>query len=83
MDWAKLGAKLQGAVRSFTIWFNGMMALAIANIDAIKESLPSLQQLDHRIYSWALGVTLAVNVWARAFKTKGALEDKVPPKPNA
>ena len=41
---------LRGALRSLTIWVNGMAAAAVAALPAVRDDFPQIEQyLDHQV----------------------------------
>jgi len=72
----KLEATLRGAFKSFTIWFNGLMATALAAIPVATTMLPQLQgTVPDNVYKWMLLATIVGNFILR-LKTNKALKDK-------
>lgn len=68
--------KLKNAWRSWTIWFNATMALAIPAMPAIADQIPQLQPyLSPALYQWLGGLVVAANILLR-FKTNKSLADK-------
>ena len=72
----KLKASIRGAFKSFTMWFNAIMATAIAALPSLHDALPSLQQyIDPAFYKHLFVVTIVGNILLRV-KTNKALHDK-------
>lgn len=68
--------KLKNAWRSWTIWFNGVMALAIPAMPTLADQIPQLQPyLTPTLYQWLGGLVVAANILLR-FKTNKSLADK-------
>jgi len=68
--------KLKGAVHSFTIWFNGILAAVMGALPILLESLPGLQQyVPDNIYKHLMLVALVGNMLLR-FKTSKPLNEK-------
>ncbi len=69
---------LKGAVRSWTIWFNGVAAIAWAGLPSLQEAFPQLQSyLPAKGYQYAMGLIIVGNILMR-FRTKTSLAAKVP-----
>ena len=69
-------AKLQGAMRSWVIWFNTASAAFIANWDAVKDAVPQLQTyIPERDYKWVAIAVVAINLMLR-FRTSTSLQNK-------
>lgn len=67
---------LRGALRSATMWVNGMAGAFIAALPTLREDFPQLEQyLDHQVYRWAMGALVAANMLLR-MKTNRSLADK-------
>ena len=77
MNLKLLKEKLQGALQSTVMWFNGLVMGFVPFIDYLQYQLPAVQAVvpDH-LYSWAFGSVAITNMIIRFFKTKNALEDK-------
>lgn len=70
---------LRGALRSATMWVNGMAGAGIAALPVLRDNFPQIEQyLDHQLYRYAMGVIVAANIMLRV-KTKSSLADKVAP----
>jgi hypothetical protein len=68
--------KLKGMYKSWTIWFNSMMALAMIAPPILSDSFPQLQSyLPEGVYKWASGALIIANIMLR-FKTIKSLADK-------
>jgi hypothetical protein len=71
-------AKLKGAKRSTTIWFNALAALAVLLLPEAQNQFTLLQPyLDETLYRWAMGIITAGNILLR-FKTVASLAEKAP-----
>jgi hypothetical protein len=67
---------LRGALRSATVWFNGIAGAAIAAIPILKDEFPAMEQyLSHEVYRLAMGALVAANLLLRV-KTNSSLADK-------
>lgn len=67
---------LQGALKSWTIWFNGICGALMALLPLVQEYLPYLQQaLTPGVYRFLLIGFVVGNILLR-FKTNSALIDK-------
>jgi len=70
---------LRGALRSATMWFNGLAAAGVAALPALRDDFPQIEQyLDHQVYRYAMGALVAANILLR-IKTKSSLADKAQP----
>lgn len=70
---------LRGALRSATMWVNGIAGAGVAALPVLREDFPSLQQyLDHQVYRYAMGAIVVANMLLRV-KTKTSLADKGAP----
>lgn len=70
--------KLRGAVRSLTIWVTGLFAGLTPALDYAQTQIPMLSTvLPANLYQWSFGALVVASILLR-FKTKRALEDKVP-----
>jgi hypothetical protein len=68
--------KIKGAVKSWTIWFNGVASAIVAGLPMLQDSFPQLQPyIPANFYKWAMFVIIAVNLVLR-FKTNKPLEQK-------
>lgn len=75
---AKAWLHLRGAVRSWTIWFNGVMAAGLGVLPALQDWFPQLQAyLPSKPYQYATVLLLVGNFILR-FKTNKSLVAKVP-----
>lgn len=76
---AKAWLHLRGAVRSWTIWFNGVMAAGLAALPSLQDWFPQLQNyLPTKPYQYATVLLLVGNFLLR-FKTTKSLAAKVAP----
>lgn len=67
---------LRGALRSATVWVNGMAGAGIAALPVLRDNFPSMEQyLDHQVYRYAMGGIVAANLLLR-MKTSKSLADK-------
>lgn len=67
---------LRGALRSTTMWVNGLVGVVVAALPTLRDEVPQLEQyLDHQVYRWAMGAIVAANILLRV-KTKASLADK-------
>lgn len=67
-------AKLRGALKSLTIWFNAAAAAVLGILPMLQDALPAIQQYVPDI-RWAAVVVIVGNLALR-FKTSTALQDK-------
>jgi hypothetical protein len=68
--------KLRGAIRSYVVWFNGVLGLVLASWPMLADSLPQLQPyLPERAFRNIAIAVLVVNILLR-FKTGKPLQDK-------
>lgn len=73
---ALLKAKLAGARKSWTAWFNGLTLIIVPLLPMAADSLPQLQPyVPDNLFKYAMLVVLVANLALR-FKTKTALQDK-------
>ena len=71
---------LRGALRSATIWVNGLAGAGIAALPTLREEFPSLESyLSHDTYHNAMGVLVLANLALRV-KTKASLAAKGQPR---
>lgn len=71
-------AKLRGAFRSLTIWVTSGFAATAPMLDYAQEQIPLLSSvLPTNLYQWAFGGLIVASILLR-FRTKTALENKVP-----
>lgn len=76
MKFDQLKAKLRGAWRSWTIWFNGLLLAVMPFIDNLKDAIPQLESyLDAAIYKNVMLAVVAVNIALR-MKTSKPLQEK-------
>ncbi len=76
MNWTTVKAHLKGALRSFTIWFNALMAIAVTALPVAQDSFPQLQDyLPTNLYHWAMGALIVGNLLLRV-KTNCSLAEK-------
>jgi len=69
-------AKLLGAIKSLTIWFNTIMGIILAMLPTMLEQLPQLEAyIPPHIYRWLMLLVVVGNVLLR-FKTSTALQNK-------
>lgn len=69
-------AKIKGAAKSRTIWFNSITGMLLVALPKLQDALPSLQSfITPEIYRWLLIVAVVGNIILRAV-TDTALEDK-------
>lgn len=67
-------AKLRGALKSLTIWWNVIAGAVLGILPMLQDALPAIQQYVPDI-RWAAVVVIVGNVLLR-FKTNTALQDK-------
>lgn len=68
--------KLKGALRSFTVWFNGLLLAALPLFEVAKEYLPELQTyVTPEVYKW-VGLAVVVGNIMLRFRTSMPLEAK-------
>lgn len=68
--------KIQGAWRSWTIWFNSMAGALVLGLPMLQETLPQMQAyLPADFFKYAMAVVIGVNILLR-FKTSAPLEHK-------
>lgn len=78
-----LEAKILGMWKSWTIWFNALIAGLLPMLDYAQSNLPVLQGvLPQHIYTYAFVATVVGNIVLR-FKTIEGLADKVNATPIA
>lgn len=69
---------LRGALRSATMWVNGLVGAGVAALPLLRDEFPQIEQyLDHQVYRWAMGTIVAANIMLRV-KTKSSLAGKAP-----
>lgn len=69
-------ARLNGARKSFTIWFNGLTAAVATGLPLAQDQFPTLSQyLPHNVFQYVAMVVIAGNFILR-FKTVQDLKDK-------
>lgn len=69
-------ARIRGARRSLTIWFNSIVGTVAILLPAAQDSFPQMQQyLPDSFYKTAMGLVIAANIALR-FKTTMDLKDK-------
>lgn len=67
---------LRGALRSATMWVNGLAGAVVAALPVLRDDFPQIEQyLDHQVYRYAMGALVAANILLRA-KTKASLAAK-------
>lgn len=70
--------KLRGALRSMTIWVNGLLLAAFPLVEIARGSLPEIGlYLSPDVFKW-VGLTVVVLNIALRFKTTTSLQDKAP-----
>lgn len=75
-EWMLLKEKLRGALKSWTVWFNALMATAIPFLDYAQDQIPSLSGLvPSDFYRYVLGAVVVANLFLR-FKTDRSLASK-------
>jgi hypothetical protein len=68
---------IRGALRSATMWVNGVAGAGIAALPILRDNFPAMEQyLDHEVYRYAMGAIVAANILLRV-KTNSSLADKV------
>jgi hypothetical protein len=68
--------KIRNAWRSWTIWFNGIMAVTIPALPLLADQIPQMQPfLSPALYQWIGGLIVLANIALR-FKTNSSLADK-------
>lgn len=68
--------QIRGALRSATMWVNGLAGAAVASLPVLRDNFPSLEAyLDHQVYRYAMGGIVAANLLLR-MKTNKSLADK-------
>lgn len=65
---------IKGAIKSWTIWFNSIMAFIFSYLDGIQAMLPQLQQFVPDI-KWIALFVILTNIALRV-KTKDGLKEK-------
>ncbi len=74
--WEKLRADAANAHKSLTIWFNGVMGVAVVGLPMVQEQMPLLQDyLPANLYHYAMGMLIVGNIILR-FRTTTALAEK-------
>lgn len=72
----KTKAKLNGATRSWTMWFNGVLLAALPLIDTLKDTMPQLQPyVTPDVYKW-MGLVVVIGNIILRFKTNAGLDEK-------
>ncbi len=72
----KIWGTIRGSFKSFTMWFNGIMASVLASFPVLHDSLPQLADyLTQDIYKKLMAVTVVGNIILR-IKTNKALHEK-------
>lgn len=67
---------IRGALRSLTIWVNGLAAAALAAAPVLQDSFPALQPyLGPDAYKYGMGAIVLANVLLR-IRTSTSLADK-------
>lgn len=68
--------KIKGMLRSWVIWFNGLMALIVAGLPMLQDALPQLIPFaDEGLYK-RVGLFVVVANMLLRFKTHKSLADK-------
>jgi hypothetical protein len=68
--------KLKGALRSLTVWFNGVAMAALAGLPMLQDMLPQLQPyVPPGIYQHGMLVVIVGNILLR-FRTSTPLDQK-------
>ena len=74
--WAGLVADLKKIHKSWTVWFNGLMAAAIFLLPEAESQLPAIKDyVPENVCHYAAGALVVVNIILR-FKTVSALRGK-------
>lgn len=74
--WDSFRADIARAHKSFTIWFNGVLGVAIVLLPVAQDQMPQLQDyLPANVYHYAMGALVVGNILLR-FKTNCALAEK-------
>lgn len=69
-------AKIAGMYKSMTMWFNGLIGMALVGLPEIKSSFPELQSyLPEGFFKYSMGALIIGNILLR-FKTTKGLQDK-------
>lgn len=69
-------AKIQGAYKSFTIWFNGIVGTILAGAPMLQENLPQLHSyIPENFFKYIMLLVVVVNILLR-FKTNTGLDNK-------
>lgn len=69
-------AKLAGAKRSLTVWFNGVTGTVVLGLPMLQDSLPQMREyVPTDYFKWAMGAVIVINILLR-FKTSQPLENK-------
>jgi hypothetical protein len=71
-----LKGQMQGAWRSWTIWFNSMAGALLAGLPMLQDTLPQLQAyMPADAFKYTMGMVIAINILLR-FKTNQPLAQK-------
>ena len=74
--WDAMRADIAKAHKSFTIWFNSLLGMAIVLLPTAQAQMPQLQgYLPANVYHYAMGMLVLGNILLR-FKTDCALREK-------
>jgi hypothetical protein len=74
--WTKFKANLLKAHKSLTIWFNGLVGMAVMALPFAQDNMPQLQDyLPADVYHYAMGAVIVGNILLR-FKTTSSLAEK-------
>jgi hypothetical protein len=74
--WTHIKADIRKSYKSVTIWFNGVLTIAIAAFLEFQDSIPALKEyVGESTFKYLMLSTLIVNMVLR-FKTKSSLRDK-------
>ncbi len=76
MKWQMIKWRLQGSIRSLTIWVNGLFGALLLGLPDLQASLPQLQSyVPADAFRYAMGVVIVANILLR-FKTNKDLAAK-------
>lgn len=68
--------KINGMLRSWVIWFNGLMAMFVAGLPMLQDALPQLVPFADDVLYKRVGLFVVVANMLLRFKTHKSLADK-------
>lgn len=69
-------AKIQGMLKSWVIWFNGLMAVTVAGLPALQDALPQLLPFADDVLYKRVGLFVVLANMLLRFKTHKSLDEK-------